>query len=477
MTTSETLPRFARLPVLAIAAVAGGLLLWTSTRYGHGFDETYFVMAGRNHPAWGYFDQPPLVPMLAAGLDRLFPGSLLALRLPVTLAAVGGIVLTALIARELGGRRGAQAMAAAFYAMSGTITISHWLATYSLDPVLWTLVAWLLVRWVRRRDSDRPLFWAGVVTAVSLEVKFLIPAFWVLVLLSALLLGPRELLRRPALWQGALAAVAATVPTLVWQARHDWAYTRMSQVVAAESPGYWGFLRDGLLSAGIGVGVLAFLFGLWSLLRSPRLRDCRFLGLATVAAIVAFLLLQGRANYVFGLFAVPFAAAATELARYRFARWKFVWPAFALSAVTALVALPVYPLSTVDKLPTSWGPFTIGAAFAQGERPVEQLGQLIAGSYASLPPEVRAHTAVYAEIYPFASAAEYQGIPVYSGHRAYWYFGPPPEDVDNVLFAGFDPKLLSPYFSRTTTLVDGLMWLETGRTKPWAQFWPTLRTQ
>lgn len=297
------------------------------------------------------------------------------------------------------------------------------------------------------------------------------------VLLSALLLGPRELLRRRALWLGALVAVVATVPTLVWQARHDWAYTRMSQVVAAESPGHWGFLRDGLLSAGVGAGVLAFLFGLWSLLRSPQLRDCRFLGLAAVSTVVAFLVLQGRANYVFGLFAVPFAAAATELARYRWARWRFVWPAFALSAVIAVAALPIYPLSTVDKLPPYWGPVTIGATFAQGELPVEQLGRLITDTYVALPPDVRAHTAVYAEIYPFAAAAEYQGIPVYSGHRAYWYFGPPPEDARNVLFAGFDPKLLGPYFSRTTTLVDGLMWLETGRTQPWAQFWPALRTQ
>lgn len=476
-TPVREVPAFAKVAVPLIAAVAGGLLLWTSGRYGLGFDELYFLVAGRDHLDWGYFDQPPLVPLLAGGLGSLFPGSLIAVRLPVTLAAVGGIVLTALIAREFGGRRGAQAMAAAFYAMSSAITISHWLGTYTLDPVLWTLILWLVVRWVRTR-RDRLLIWAGVATAVSLEVKFLVPALWAALILSALILGPRGLVRRPALWAGALIAAVVTIPALAWQAAHGWAYLRMNDVVAAEFPGVWPFLRDSALSAGVGVGVLAFLFGLWVLFRSPRLRAYRFLGLATLVVIAAFLVLHGRSYYLLCLLAVPFAAASVELAAFRWARWKFVWPAFALSAVISLAALPVYPASIVDKMPSSWGVVPLGSAFGKGELEVRQLGEMIAGAYAALPPEQRAHTAVYAEIYPFAAAAEYYGsFYVYSGHRGYWYFGPPPESADTVLFAGFDPGPLRPYFTGTTPLVDGVMWLYTGKTKPWQEIWPALRTQ
>ncbi|KAA9160249.1 hypothetical protein FPZ12_018050 [Amycolatopsis acidicola] len=120
----------------------------------------------------------------------------------------------------------------------------------------------------------------------------------------------------------------------------------------------------------------------------------------------------------------------------------------------------------------------LGSAFGKGEIEVRQLGELTVSTYDSLPPEQRAHTAVFAEIYPFAAAAEYSGqLDVYSGHRGYWYFGPPPESVDSVLFAGFDPNLLRPYFTSTTPVVDGLMWLYTGKNQPWRQFWPALRTQ
>ncbi|GAA1943196.1 glycosyltransferase family 39 protein [Amycolatopsis minnesotensis] len=481
-------PPFARLPVLAIAALAAALLVWTSTRYGHGFDEVYFLMAGRDHLDWGYFDQPPLVPALAGALDSLFPGSLPALRLPTALAVAAGIVVTALIARELGGGRGAQAMAAGCYATSGIVVISHLLGTYTIDPLWWTVIAWLVVRWARlNRDGvrdDRPLLWAGIVTAVSLETKFLIPAFWAAIAVSALVLGPRELLRRPLLWAGAAIAVVATVPTLLWQAAHDWPYPHMGDVVAAEFPGYGAFFRDGLLEAGIGVGVLAFVYGLARLVCARHFRPFRFLGVAILLTIAGFVLANGRSYYLMSVFAVPFAVAAVDVSRLRPPSWLRVlaWPAFALSAAITVAGLPIYPASAVADMPPSWGPVTLGSAMAGGELPQQQIGELVAATYDALPPEQKARTVVFAEIYPFASAIEYNGAArgvgtVYSGHRGYWYFGAPPESARDVLFVGFDPGKLGRSFTATTPVIEGLAWLETGRTRPWAEIWPTLKTQ
>ncbi|RZQ59760.1 ArnT family glycosyltransferase [Amycolatopsis suaedae] len=471
-----TAARFAAGPVLSVAGLAGLALLLTSGRYGYGFDEMYFLVAGRDHPAWGYFDQPPLVPALAAAMDWLFPGSLVALRLPVTLAFAGGVVVTGLIARELGGGRGAQLMAAGLYATSSLLTLSHWLATYTLDPFFWTVVAWLLVRWNRTRRHGT-LVLAGVVTAVSLQTKFLIPAFWVAVLAAAAVFGPRELLRQRGLWTGAAIAALVTVPALVWQAAHGWPYLAMSEVVAAEFPGHWAFLRDVVLGAGIGVGVPALLYGTWRLLRDPALR---FLGVALLVLVVAFLVAQGRSNYLLGMFAVPFAVAAVEIAKRDLARWwrAAAWPAFVLSAVVALASLPVYPRSALDRVPPTWGPFVLGSAMAGGELPQQELGRMVAATWAALPGRDR--TAVFAEIYPFAAAVDVygrdQGVArAYSGHRGYWFFGAPPESADAVLFVGFDPALLRPYFAGQTPVAEGLMWLYEGRRRPWAEIWPQLR--
>ncbi|MER7083195.1 glycosyl transferase, partial [Saccharopolyspora kobensis] len=101
-------PPFARAPVLVLAALVTALLVALSPRYDLVTDELYFLAAGKFHPAWGYMDQQPLVPLLAAFLDTAFPGSLVAFRLPAALVTALGMVVTALIAREFGGNRRAQ---------------------------------------------------------------------------------------------------------------------------------------------------------------------------------------------------------------------------------------------------------------------------------------------------------------------------------------------------------------------------------
>jgi 4-amino-4-deoxy-L-arabinose transferase-like glycosyltransferase len=86
-----------------IAAVQAAALLATSSRYGYHRDELYFIVAG-GHAAFGYPDQPPLVPLLCWAMNALAPGSLLVLRAPSALAAAVTTTLAALIARELGGQ-------------------------------------------------------------------------------------------------------------------------------------------------------------------------------------------------------------------------------------------------------------------------------------------------------------------------------------------------------------------------------------
>ena len=101
----------------------------TSGRYGYHQDELYFIAAGA-HPAWGYPDQPLLAPLLARAMDLLAPGSLLVLRAPAILACGVTVVTTGLLARELGGGRRAQALAAACWAVGAVCLVTgHFLTT------------------------------------------------------------------------------------------------------------------------------------------------------------------------------------------------------------------------------------------------------------------------------------------------------------------------------------------------------------
>ncbi|MFG1790297.1 glycosyltransferase family 39 protein [Nocardia sp. NPDC049149] len=481
------LPRVAWAPVLAVAGIAGLALLIASRNYGYFFDEAYFVVAGRDHLAWGYFDQPALIPALAAAMNHLAPDSLTALRLPVTVAAAVGIVLTALLARELGGGRGAQVLAAIGYALSTAVVLCHWLATYSLDPVFWTAIVFLVVRWARLhaegRPDDRLLLGAGLVTVLSLQTKFLVPALWVALVLCALVFRPRRLVGRPLLWVGGLVAALATVPNLIWQQQNSWPYTHMSEVVAAEFPGVGRFLWDSAAGAGLAVGLPLLLIGFPALLFGQRFRTYRFAGAALALVFLAYLVSSGRSYYTAGLYALPIAAGAVVVAGLSKHVVVRVLVAVALTAGLAMgaAAVPVYPRSWAERIPDTTAILT-ARAFIQSDTMIGDLSDAVAAAYNGLPAEQRSQTAILAESYPFAAAVDVNrgatGLPrAYSPHRAYYYFGAPPETATAVLFLGTPPPQLTAAFTDSEPVIPDLATLLTGRTVPWTVLWPQLRAQ
>ncbi|URM95281.1 glycosyltransferase family 39 protein [Actinomadura madurae] len=107
VTTPPTVPAVAWKPVLLMGGALGVVLLAVSARYGYHRDELYFRVAGR-HLAWGYPDQPPLLPVLVRAITAVFGDSLVALRVPSALLAACGMLVAALTAREMGGGRRAQ---------------------------------------------------------------------------------------------------------------------------------------------------------------------------------------------------------------------------------------------------------------------------------------------------------------------------------------------------------------------------------
>jgi hypothetical protein len=87
-------PPLATRGVLGIAGVVA-LLHCAATAFGAGywFGEAYMLAIGRYHPDWGFADQPPLTPAVAALADAVAPGLLIALRLPAVLNTAGAVVV------------------------------------------------------------------------------------------------------------------------------------------------------------------------------------------------------------------------------------------------------------------------------------------------------------------------------------------------------------------------------------------------
>lgn len=100
-TASETSFDWRR-PSLLLGLIALALHLVANGNYGFFRDELYFIVCGR-HPALGYVDQPPLIPLLAAASYALSGGSLLLFRLLPALVLTATVGVTAEFARIIGG--------------------------------------------------------------------------------------------------------------------------------------------------------------------------------------------------------------------------------------------------------------------------------------------------------------------------------------------------------------------------------------
>ncbi len=92
----------AGLLVAGIAAVKLLLHLYAGRYYGFFVDELYNLALAR-HLAWGYVDVAPMIALLGRMELAIFGDSLTAIRLFPAIAGAGLVVLTAAIARQLGG--------------------------------------------------------------------------------------------------------------------------------------------------------------------------------------------------------------------------------------------------------------------------------------------------------------------------------------------------------------------------------------
>ena len=126
---------------LGLAAIPFLLHVLAFNRYGFFRDELYFIVCGR-HPAFGYVDQPPLAPLLAAA-SQLAGRSLWLLRIIPALFQVAAVVTACALARLLGGGRTAQVFTGLCAGLSPLLlAMAGLLETTSLEPFFWTFVAY-----------------------------------------------------------------------------------------------------------------------------------------------------------------------------------------------------------------------------------------------------------------------------------------------------------------------------------------------
>src|SRR5271166_4367840 len=222
--------RFLDHPAALLGLAALALHLLVNGSYGYFRDELYFIICGR-HPAWGYTDQPPLIPLIAAGSDAAFH-SLRGLRLVHAVAAAATVALAASAVGMLGGRLYARWLAGLVVLASGTLPF--WgvvLETDTLQPLAWLAIAICIIK-AKQHDDLRWWLAAGAIGGVAFLAKYTVAAYLASIALGLLATPQRRLRAR---WQpcaAALVAVGIAAPNLLWKAANGWPFVAHTAALA-----------------------------------------------------------------------------------------------------------------------------------------------------------------------------------------------------------------------------------------------------
>src|SRR5580704_5011913 len=297
------------LTLAGIAVMVAVIHLLTNNRYGFHRDELQFLSDAR-HLDWGFVAYPPLTPFVERIGLEIFGVSLVGLRLFSVIAQALAIVMTGLMARELGGGRLAQVTAALMVATSGLPVFEGTEFQYStFDYLWWVLIAYFAIRLLKSED---PRWWlaTGLAIGAGLMTKYTICFFIAGILGGMFLTSARRFFLSGWFWGGVGVALLIFLPNFLWQVRHGFISYHFLQHIHVRDVGEGranGFWRDQFLICTNMFVAPIWIAGVVAFLMNGRYR---MLGWMYVVPLLLFFFGKGRGYYVAPAYPMLFAMGA-----------------------------------------------------------------------------------------------------------------------------------------------------------------------
>ncbi len=435
-----------------------------SPGYSYFIDEFYYIACSR-HLALGYVDHPPLAAWLLALTRPAHHDSLLGIRVLAGLAQVGTVWTSGLLAWRLGGRRTAVVTTALLVGLCPVfLGITSFYSMNAFEPLLWTLVAYALVRIVQTRRSRLWLV-VGLLVGLSFQNKHTVVAFVAALAVGVAVTRARAMLRDPWLWAGAALAVAIAAPNIAWQVANGWPSLEFYRAAQLEKNVYSSPLRS-LVALVVVTNVAAapmWIAGIAWLTRGPGRRQFAFLGVMGVVAIGEYLVSgSSRPDRPLAVFPLLFAAGAVsfEAVACRRPAWRWALaPVVLVSAAMAPLAEPLLPPPALARYVSALG---LGFQAERGKRsPIpqtladrtgwESFLDDVTRVYRSLPPAEQRQAILYAPDYGHAGALDLwgpsRGLPrVIASHNSYWHWSEGHTNTDVLIAIDPNPDVLRQLF-------------------------------
>jgi len=455
--------------IAALAAAKLAIHLCTGRHYGYFVDELYYLACAQ-HLAWGYVDQAPLIAFIAKLVRSTLGDSLAAIRFLPALAGAGLVLLAGSIARELGGRRFAQALAAlSVLAAPAYLGIDNLFTMNAFEPLFWMGCALLVIRIVNT-GNKKLWIWFGVLAGIGLENKHSMLILGFALIVGLLLTPQRKIMASRWFWIAGAIAFLIFLPNLIWNIQHHFPFIELQANIRnsgrnVDLPPWQMFIQETLAMLPLSLPI--WLAGLWYFLFTRAAQPMRALGLAFVITATIIMALDPRIYYLFPAFPLLMAGGAVLwedwLSAARWAWLRVAYPSLIvlMGAMLAPLAAPVLPVPDYLRFTEAihlqqprienarLGPLPQIFADQFGW---EEMAQVVAHAYSALPPDVRAKTAIFGQNYGQASTIDFFGPkyglpPALSGHQSYFLWGPRGYTGESMLVMGDRQENLEKLFA------------------------------
>jgi len=479
--------------LLAIAIVFAIAHTLTNGRYGFHRDELQFLSDALDLD-WGFVAYPPVTPFLERIGLELFGLSLIGLRMFSVIAQALVIVISGLMARDLGGGRMAQVFAAIAVGLSPLPIFEATEFQYSSFDILW----WVLIAWstIRLLKTENPRWWIaiGIAVGIGLLTKYSIVFYIAGILAGVVLTNARKYLASSWFWGGIAIALLLFAPNLAWLMRHDFISYHFLQHIHTRDVDQGranGFLRDQFLANANLFAAPVWIAGLIAYLRNPRYRMLAWMYLIPLAL---FWVSKGRFYYVCATYPMLIAMGASISERWL--QTKPRWARIAVPAVmfTGVAAIGAYACAMLVPIAKS-GPlrdFALNhSSDLREEIGWEELVQRVAAIRDSLPPEQQAHLGIAVGNYGEAGTIKifgpaYHLPPPISTTNSFWFRGYPNPAPTTIIVLGNSRERADEIFTACRVVAqntnsEGIKNEESGDhpdiflcgplKKPWPEFW------
>ena len=393
------------------------------------------------HPALGYVDFPPLVPLLARLETGLLGVSPWTLRVLPSLLGGVLVVLSAAYVRRLGGSLRLQGLALLTAVAAPYLLGANWVfQTVTFDQVTWMVsLYWFLCLVIDRR----PRYWIylGVTLGIGLEVKYtivgLIAGIGVAVLLTPSL---RIELRKKYPWIAAAIALLIWAPNLAWQVVEGFP----TLIYLANHRGSSGGPVTYLIEFGVYFFLLLplWLAGMISLFRNRELRP---IGIACAVPLVLFLFV-GKSYYAAGTIPIALAQGLMATSRIKLPRLRSgVQTAVVAASVLefAVFFFLVVPVTPPDRIHAARLD-TVNEVFADSVG-WDDIAKQVTTIYDHLPASERATTVIISAYYGVPGALDVYDSPsdrpvAISPQLSDWYWLPNNLTATYALMVDYQPS-------------------------------------